>query len=268
MNDYTMDLLKSLRLFGMHDALEGELAVAVHEGLSCQEVIHNLVLKEFHYRQEKNLTNRIKSARLPWQWTLSSFPFERQPGVNKSQIMGLAGLSFLERAENVIFIGDPGTGKTGLAIGLLRQALSSGHRGRFYKAQDLTDELYASLADRSSPKLIRSLSRYDLLVIDELGYLTLNDEQINAFFKLMEERYSRKSTIITTNLDYPQWYGLFEKKSLVDALLDRLKHHCVTIRINGHSLRVPADESAEKAGTPIIGEATPAKKKTTLKTAP
>jgi DNA replication protein DnaC len=251
MNGKTLDLLKSLKLLGMHEALEEELALAEKEGLPPYEVIHRLVLKEFHQRQERSLTNRIKQANMPWQWTLSSFPFDKQPGVSKSQIMGLAGLSFMERAENVIFIGDPGTGKTGLATGLLRQALVSGHRGRFYKAQDLLDELYASLADRSSPKLIRSLSRYDLLVIDELGYLTLNAEQINAFFKLMQERYSHRSTIITTNLDYPQWYGLFGKKDLVDALLDRLKHHCVTIKINGSSLRAPADESAENSSAPL-----------------
>jgi DNA replication protein DnaC len=139
---------------------------------------------------------------------------------------------------------------------------------RFIKAQDLLDELYASLADRSTPKLLRTLAGYDLLVIDELGYLTLNPEQANVFFKLMEERYSRKSTIITTNLDYPQWYDLFGKKSLVDGLLDRLKHHCVTIRINGSSLRVPADKSGQNASAPIIGEAAPAKKKTTPKNEP
>lgn len=119
-----------------------------------------------------------------------------------------------------------------------RELLVEGYRGRYYNAQDLLDELYASLADRSTANLIKRLARYDLLLIDELGYLTLKPEQINAFFKLMEERYGRKSTIITTNLDYPDWYDLFKRKALVDALLDRLKHHCITIRINGPSLRI------------------------------
>jgi len=161
--------------------------------------------------------------------------------VNKAQIQQLSGLNFVERKENIVFIGNPGTGKSGLAIGLLRQALLSGYRGRFYHAQDLLDELYASLADRSSPKLIQRLCRYDLLLIDELGYLTLKPEQINAFFKLMGERYGKKSTLITTNLDYPEWYDLFQRKTLVDALLDRLKHHCITIRINGPSLRASSN---------------------------
>ncbi len=235
----TLDLMESLKLKGMAGVLERELARADKEGLAPAEVINRLVLEEFHHRQERSLLYRINQAQMPWPWTLGTFPFHQQSGVGKSQIMGLASLSFLDRAENIVFIGDPGTGKTGLAIGLLRQALGSGLRGRFYKAQDLLDELYASLADRTTPKLLKRLVRYDLLVIDELGYLTLNSEQVNAFFKLMDERYSRKSTIITSNLDYPQWYDLFQRKPLVDALLDRLKHHCITIRISGPSLRVP-----------------------------
>ena len=200
---------------------------------------YRLLTEEQAYRQNQSLLYRLKGARIPWDWTLKTFPFDKQPGVSKAQINELAGLAFVERKENIVLIGNPGTGKSGLAIGLLRQALLSGYRGRFYHAQDLLDELYASLADRSSAKLIRRLCRYDLLVIDELGYLTLKPEQVNAFFKLMGERYGKKSTILTTNLDYPEWYDLFQRKNLVDALLDRLNHYCITIRIDGPSLRAP-----------------------------
>ena len=123
------------------------------------------------------------------------------------------------------------------------------YRGRFYNAQDLLNELYASLADRFTPKLIKRLCNYPILVIDELGYLTLKAEQINAFFKLMGERYGKASTIITTNLDYPDWYELFQRKTLVDALLDRLKHRCITIKINGPSLRAPSQKNATNPST-------------------
>ena len=168
---------------------------------------------------------------------METFPYDRQPGVNKAQIQSLAGLDFIQRAENIVFIGPTGTGKSGLASGLLRQALFNGYRGRFYSAQDLMDELYASLADRHTSKLLHQLRHYDVLHIDELGYLTLNREQVNAFFKLMDLRYGHKTTLITTNLDYDEWYELFQRKALVDALLDRLQHHCTTIRIDGPSLR-------------------------------
>lgn len=251
-----VDLMRTLKLTGMAEVLERELALAEREGLAPVQLIERLVEEEFHYRQERSLLYRVKQGRMPWPWTLASFPFDRQPGVSKSQIMGLASLAFMDRTENVVLIGDPGTGKTGLAIGLLRQALVSGRRGRFYKAQDLLDELYASLADRSTPRLFKRLANYDLLLIDELGYLTLNAQQVNAFFKLMDERYGRKSTIVTTNLDYPQWYDLFNRKPLVDALLDRLQHRCITIRISGPSLRVPSNTESQET------ELKPSKKQT------
>ncbi len=237
MNEKIQELLSRLRLRGIAGALDQELQRAEKEGISASEVLYRLLIEEQAYRQNQSLLYRLKKAKIPCDWTLKTFPFDRQPGVSKAQISELSGLAFIERKENIVFIGNTGTGKSGLAIGLLRQALLSGYRGRFYLAQDLFDELYASLADRSSPKLIQRLSRYDLLAIDELGYLNLKPEQSNAFFKLMEDRYGKKSTILTTNLSYPEWYDLFQRKHLVDALLDRLQHYCITIRIDGPSLR-------------------------------
>ena len=130
-------------------------------------------------------------------------------------------------------------GKTGLASAILLKALEAGYRGLFIKAQELFDELYTSLADHSSRKLLNRLSRFDLLVIDEMGYLNLRPEQSNIFFKLMEERYGRRATIITTNLEYERWYDFLGNKEMVAALLDRLRHRCHTVRIEGESLRTP-----------------------------
>ena len=193
MNDKLHQLLADLRLKGMAQSLDQELQRAEKEGASVSEVIQRLLIQEQIYRQERSHNYRLQQARIPWEWTLKTFPFDQQPGVSKAQIQQLAGLSFLERKENIVFIGGPGTGKSGLASGLLRQALLSGYRGRFYHAQDLIDDLYASLADRTTPRLINNLCRYDLLLIDELGYLALKPEQVNAFVKLMGERYGRKS---------------------------------------------------------------------------
>jgi DNA replication protein DnaC len=230
-------LLNTLHFRGMANALERILDEAQKEGFAIEEVVYKLLQEELAYRQERSMAYRIRQAKLPWDWSIQTFPFDRQPGVNPSQIRSLAGLDFLDKAQNLVLIGNPGTGKTGIAISLLRQALVNGHRGRFFKAQDLIDELYASLADRSTMRLLKSLSSLDLLLIDEMGYLSMNPEQVNAFFKLLDQRYGKKSTIITTNLDYPEWYELFGRKSLVDALLDRLQHYCITIRIDGPSLR-------------------------------
>jgi DNA replication protein DnaC len=245
MRDQLHQLLATLRFQGMAQTLDRELDRAEREALTPQEVLYHLLVEESRDRQERSLAYRLRQAKLPWDWTLETFPFERRPELSKAHILSLAGLDFVERAQNIVFMGNPGTGKSGLAIGLLRQALLNGYRGYFYNAQELLDSLYASLADRTTAQLLGRLSRYDVLVIDELGYLTLKPEQVNAFFKLMDNRYGRKSTIITTNLDYPEWYELFQRKPLVDALLDRLQHHCITLRLTGPSLRVAHEQNPD-----------------------
>jgi DNA replication protein DnaC len=239
MTDEIAQLLKSLRLGRIAEILDAELADADQNELSYQELIARLLRAQWHHRQETALAWRIKRAALPEQWTLESFPFKRQPGVSQRQIRAFTALDFIARAENIVFIGPTGVGKTGIATGLLLKALQNGYRGLFLRAQDLFDEMYASLADRSTRKLLNHLAHVDVLVVDEMGYLNLRPEQTNIFFKLMEERYSQRPTIITTNLDYPEWANFLGNKALVEALLNRLRHRCHTVRIDGPSLREP-----------------------------
>lgn len=239
MNDDLEQLLRSLHLKTIATILDEQLKKAEKESLPFRTLLARLLRAEWQSRQESALSWRIRRAAMPEQWTLESFPFKRQPGVNHRQIRTFAELDFIGKAENIVFIGPTGVGKTGLACGLLLKALQNGYRGIFIRAQDLFDEMYASLADRSTRKLLNYLSRVDLLVVDEMGYLNLKPEQTNIFFKLMEERYRRHPTIITTNLDYAEWHGFLGNKHLVDALQSRLRHQCHTIKIKGPSLRDP-----------------------------
>ncbi|MFH1436194.1 MAG: IS21-like element helper ATPase IstB [Pseudomonadota bacterium] len=237
MDDNLDQLLTNLRLKRIRQILERELERAAKKQPSYADFLAGLLREQYHFRQAQSLEYRISKACLPEPWTLETFPFNLQPGVRRSTIMQLAELDFIPKAQNIVMIGDAGVGKTGLAVGIMLKALENGYRGRFVKAQDLFDEMYASLADRSTRSLVRKLANIDLLVVDELGYLTIRPEQANIFFKLMDERYCRKATIVTTNLEYDDWYGFLGNKKMVEALLDRIRHHCFTISIKGPSIR-------------------------------
>jgi DNA replication protein DnaC len=238
-SDELDQLLKNLHLKRILEIYDEQIGAAEKEDLSYSELLTRLLRAQWHNRQETALAWRIKRANLPENWSLATFPFARQPGVSRKQIHTLAELDFVAKAENIVFVGPTAVGKTGLATGLLLKALENGYRCQFIRAQDLFDELYASFADRSSRKLLNRLVRLDVLLIDELGYVNVKAEQANIFFKLMEERYHRHSTIITTNLGYDEWRNFLGNPAMVDALLSRVRHFCHTIHINGPELREP-----------------------------
>ena len=238
-NEELEQLLKNLKLRRVLDIYDEQLRAAEKEDPSYTEFVTRLMRAQWHARQEHALEWRIRNAKLPERWSLDTFPFTRQPGVNRKQIRTFAELEFIANKENIVFVGPTGVGKTGLASGILLKALENGYRCQFVKAQDLFDDMYASLADRSSRQLLKRLARLDVLLIDELGYLNLKPEQSNIFFKLMEERYRRKPTIVTTNLGYDEWAGFLGNRHMVEAMLSRIRHHCHTVRIDGPSLRDP-----------------------------
>jgi DNA replication protein DnaC len=230
-------LLKNLKLRRILATYDEQVRAAEKEDVSYSEFVARLLREQWHARQEGALEWRIQRANLPERWSLESFPYARQAGVNRKQVRTFAELEFIAKAENIVWMGPTGVGKTGLACGILLKALENGHRCQFIRAQDLFDEMYASLADRSTRQLLRRLARLDVLLIDEFGYLNLKPEQSNIFFKLMEERYHRHSTIITTNLEYDEWHNFLGNKPMVEALLSRVRHYCHTVRIQGPSLR-------------------------------
>lgn len=240
MDDELDQLLDSLKLSRIREILDERTTAVTTEGASYTEFLRRLLREEHHAQQMRFLEARVHRAQMPERWPLETFPWERQPAVQRAVIEQLANLDFVGDAFNLVFIGPTGVGKTGLASGILLKALLAGRRCLFMSAQKLFDDMFRSLADHSSRKLLDRIMRMDVLQIDELGYLNLRPEQSNIFFKLMEERYTRRlCTIITTNLDYDEWYGFLGQKPMVQALLDRMRHRCHTIRIDGASLRSP-----------------------------
>jgi len=159
-------LLKNLKLNRMHAVFDEQLRAADKGQISYSEFIAGLLRTQWHHRQESALEWRIHRANLPERWSLETFPYARQPGVNRKQMRTFAELDFVAKHENLVFVGPTGVGKTGLACGILLKALQNGLRCQFIRAQDLFDEMYASLADRSTRRLVNRLARLDILLID------------------------------------------------------------------------------------------------------
>ena len=155
-------LLKNLKLRRILEIYDEQLRAADKDDISYSDFVTRLVRAQWQSKQEGALEWRIRRANLPERWTLETFPFARQPGVNRKQIRGFAELEFIAKAENIVLVGKTGRGKTGLACGLLLKALENGYRCQFIRAQDLFDEMYASLADRSTRQLLKRLARLDV----------------------------------------------------------------------------------------------------------
>lgn len=235
--------LDVLKLRKMREIVQEELKIAQAKKSSYSAFLLNLLRQEHEDKRQRSILCRIQQAALPDRWTLETYPFHVQTCVSKKQHYELAELDFITRAENIIWMGGTGVGKTGLASSILLKALYAGRSGRLIKAQDLFDEFGASLADRSTQALLKRLSHLDVLLIDELGYVTPQPGQINNFFRLVENRYNKKPTLITTNLGYKEWPKFLGSGPLPGALLRRLLHNCHTITFpKGINLSKPKHE--------------------------
>lgn len=232
--------LKELKLTRMAQVVKETLRVCQQEKWSYRRLLRYLIEHEQSFRKESALERRILGACLPEKWTLETFPFHLQPGVDRAQMNHLAELDFARDGRNVTFIGPTGVGKSGLGSSLLLKALHNGFTGLRRKVQDLLDDLLRSIADRRTKYLLNRFSRVDVLMCDELGYLRLNEDQANLFFTLMDNRHrARKATIITTNMGYNEWGRFLKNAPMTDALVSRFRQQCVTIVIDGPDLRDP-----------------------------
>lgn len=221
--------LEALKLRKMREVAEAELRTAQAKKSSYSAFLLGLLRQEHEDKRRRAIESRIRQASLPERWTLETYPFNIQTCISKKQHQELAELDFLARGENIVWMGGTGVGKTGLASSILLKALYAGRSGKLIKAQDLFDELSASVADRSTQTLLKRLSHLDVLLIDELGYVTPQPGQINHFFRLVESRYGKRPTLITTNLGYKEWPKFLGNGPMAGALLRRLLHACHTI---------------------------------------
>lgn len=257
--DKIEELLKELRMPTALSTVPALLREAQSKKRSFSWFLAKLLEQEVAGRKVRATDNRMHAAKFPEDWTLNTFPWERQPGVDRMEIMELAELEFIRLASNIVFIGDVGVGKSSLAMGLAREAVSAGYSALFCKVSDLVEQLYASALDRSTARITRRLARIDVLVLDEFSHVTLNEEQGNLIFKLIDARYHRKPTIFTTNLGYDQWEGFLGTKALATTLVDRVTDQCYVVRIEGPSLRTGPRLSRAAAKKKAAQSRSPAK---------
>jgi DNA replication protein DnaC len=189
-------------------------------------------------RDRRAIERRIRQARFPVVKSLDSFDFLAIPSLNKTLVLELARSEFLTRKENVLLLGNSGTGKTHIALALGLAACQRGHRVRFTTAATLVSELIEARDEKQLRRFQKQLVVYELLIIDELGFVPLSKTGAELLFELVSQRYERASTLVTSNLPFQEWTEVFGSERLTGALLDRLTHHVHILEMNGDSYRL------------------------------
>lgn len=223
MNDDMARILKHLRLWGLLEHWDEIIAEARRKRFSSERLLRHVFESEYRTKSENARVLRRKRAHIPEPLEIETYPFERQPKLDRKKIMSLYdSLDYMEKKQNIILLGPTGCGKTGLATSFLLHAIDQGYRGYFTSFADLVAELYASMADRSESKVIRKYVAYDCLVIDEVGYIDVEPAQVGLFFTLMQKRHRNKPTLLTSNLGFGDWSLFLKNTHLTAALIDRL----------------------------------------------
>lgn len=250
MDEQTRTILKYLRLVHLLAHWDELLAEAGRGRFSHERLLKRVLETEYHAKSDNAKLLRRKRANIPERWEIETYPFDRQPNLNRKRLMALYdSFDYMTKKQNVIWMGKPGCGKTGLATGFLLQAIDRGYRGYFVSFPELVGELYASVADHSQAKVLRRYASYDCLLIDEVGYVEIEPVQVGLFFTLMQKRHKTKTTLITTNLGYGDWGSFLKNAHLTAALIDRLTEITHTFNMkNCRGLRGKMDQEGEGDG--------------------
>jgi DNA replication protein DnaC len=239
-----VNLLEKMKMEHLAGQLESVCEQASKRDLGFKEFLTEALETEWKGRHLKGVEGRLLQARFPWVKTIEQFDFAFQPSIDRRVIRELAGLSFVDRAENVVLLGPPGVGKTHLAIALGVKAIEAGHRVMFLSLETLLTRLMKARWENRLERQLQLFLYPKVLILDEMGYLPMNREEASLFFRLLCRRYERASIIVTSNKSFVDWGEIFNDQVLATAILDRLLHHSTTINIKGESWRLKEKRKA------------------------
>jgi DNA replication protein DnaC len=250
-------LLEKLKLLHLAAQLESVCEQAAKGQWDYPEFLTQALQTEWAGRHLKGVESRLGQARLPWHKRLEQFDYAFQPSLDRKVLRELAGLAFVERAENVLLLGPAGVGKTHLAVGLAIKAVEAGHRVLFMTLDTVMTRLRRAQQENRLERQLSQLVYPKVLILDEIGYLPMTREEASLFFRLIVRRYEKASLILTSNKSFVDWGELFGDQVLATAILDRLLHHSTTLNIKGESYRLKEKRKAGLLSNPSTPKEVP-----------
>lgn len=256
MSEVLMDRLKenldSLKMKNTLDTIDNYLERAIKDDLNIVDVLDHIFSEEAKSKRRRAYEKQVQMSGFPIKNTLDDFDFSFQPSIDKRQIDELATMRFVENAENIVFLGPPGVGKTHLATAIGMVAARNRYSTYYINCHTLIEQMKKAHFENRLPEKLKVLGKYKVLIIDEIGYLPMDIQGANLFFQLIAKRYEKVSTIFTSNKTFSQWNEVFSDVTIASAILDRVLHHCTVVNIKGESYRLKERKEYMKQKQQIV----------------
>lgn len=240
--------LKKLLLPSIRENFTPQAEFARKDAWGYEEYLYELVKNEIVSRDNKRFERCMKESNLPMAKSLASFEFDRLPPGIKHQFNALRDGQFIERKENILLFGTPGSGKTHLMCGLAQEMIRKGYKAYFRSCTSLIQELLIAKSELRTNRLIKKITGFDLIVIDEIGYVQQEKHEMEVFFSMLAECYERTCILLTSNLPFSKWENIFKDTMMAAAAIDRLIHHSVILELNLPSYRLDVCKKRKKTG--------------------